>query len=389
MKVLVLAPHPFFQNRGTPIDVLLVLKVLVHRKNTMVDLLVYNEGSDVELPNLRSFRTPSTKLTRDIRPGFSFKKLIADFFMFFIAWRLVHRNRYDMVHAGEEAVFFAMLFKLLYGIPYAYDLDSSIAQQMVEKKSSLKRISPIFNLFEGLAIRKSMVNFPVCNALAELCERNKSKKTVTLHDISQLNNPDAPQTGKLKRELGIEGLILLYCGNLERYQGIDLLLDSFALACRKSNNLDLVIIGGVPEDLNFYKSKAQNLGIEQKTHFLGPKPFEQLDNFLAEADILVAPRIRGINTPMKVFPYLHSGKPVLLTDLYTHNQILSNNEAFLAPSNPEGFAEGIIRLAGDEKSRDQIGRNGRLFVERDHTFEAHSKRLNAAYDWIESQLRAT
>lgn len=388
MNVLVLAPHPFFQNRGTPIDDLLVLRVLATRKNTDVDLLVYNEGENIDLPNLRTFRTPSLKLTQNIRPGFSFKKLIADFFMFFIAWRLVYRNRYDVVHAGEEAVFFAMFFKLFYGIPYVYDLDSSIAQQMLEKNPSLNKFAHIFNLFEGLAIRKSLANFPVCNALAELCVKNKSKKTVTLHDISQLNNPDAIRTGKLKRELGIEGLIFLYCGNLERYQGIDLLLDSFALACRKTNNLDLVIIGGVPEDLNFYKLKTRKLGIEKKTHFLGPKPFEQLDSFLAEADILVAPRIKGINTPMKVFPYMHSGKPVLLTDLYTHNQILSNNEAFLAPSNPEGFAEGIIRLAGDERLRDQIGRNGRLFVERNHTFEAHCKRLNGAYDWIESQLVA-
>jgi hypothetical protein len=148
MKVLVLAPHPFFQNRGTPIDVLLVLKVLIYRNKTMVDLLVYNEGTDVELPNLRTFRTPSLNLTRNIRPGFSFKKLIADFFMFFIAWRLVHKNRYDVVHAGEEAVFFAMFFRLVYGIPYVYDLDSSIAQQMVEKNQSLKKISHILNLFE-------------------------------------------------------------------------------------------------------------------------------------------------------------------------------------------------------------------------------------------------
>ena len=91
---------------------------------------------------------------------------------------------------------------------------------------------------------------------------------------------------------------------------------------------------------------------------------------------------------MKVFPYMHSGKPVLLTDLYTHNQIFTENEAFLAPGNPEDFAAGIVSLAGDEKLRERIGKNGRVFVERNHTFEAHSRRLNEAYDWIESRLMA-
>lgn len=44
-------------------------------------------------------------------------------------------------------------------------------------------------------------------------------------------------------------------------------------------------------------------------HFFGPKPLKKLDHYLADADILVAPRIKGVNTPMKIFPYMHSGKP--------------------------------------------------------------------------------
>jgi glycosyltransferase involved in cell wall biosynthesis len=111
-----------------------------------------------------------------------------------------------------------------------------------------------------------------------------------------------------------------------------------------------------------------------------------LEAYLAEADILACPRIRGINTPMKIFPYLHSGRPVLATDLYTHNQRLSPNEAYLAPADPHGFAQGIVELAENEALRRQLGQNGMAFVEREHTYEAHRRRLNQAYDWIESQL---
>lgn len=386
MRILLLAPHPFFQNRGTPIDVLLVLRVLAERENTKVDFLAYNEGTDVALPNLSIFRTPDFRFTQNVRPGFSFKKLICDFFMFFQAWAMVHRNRYCLIHAGEETVFMAMFFRLIYKIPYVYDLDSSIAQQLVEKKPFLHKLSRFFNWMESQAIRNSLANLPVCNALAELCRKNYSRKTVTLHDISQLKNPYASSTGHLKRELDIHGLILLYCGNLESYQGIDLLLDSFQLACEKTSKVDLVIIGGIEEDIKYYKEKASSLGIDKRTHFLGQKPFDQLDKFLAEADILVAPRIKGINTPMKVFPYLHSGKPVLLTDLFTHAQILSNNEAYLAPPNPRGFSKGIIDLVEDEGLRTHLGENGYKFVEKSHTYLAHRKRLHGLYDWIEEQI---
>ena len=74
MKVLLLAPHPFYQERGTPIDVHLVIRVLSERIDTTVDLLVYNEGKDIELPGLRIFRIKNYKFLQNIRPGFSFKR---------------------------------------------------------------------------------------------------------------------------------------------------------------------------------------------------------------------------------------------------------------------------------------------------------------------------
>ena len=387
MKILVLAPHPFYQERGTPIDVMLVLRVLSERPGTKVDLLVYGEGIDVELPNLSIHRILPLKLTKGVRPGFSLKKLICDAQMVFKAWILVRANQYTIIHAGEEAVFIAMLFKFVYRIPYAYDLDSSIAQQLVEKKPLLRVFAFFFNWLEKKAIQNAVVNFPVCNALAALCKGNGSIKTVTLHDISQLKNPDAPSTGRLKKEIEIDKLVLVYIGNLEEYQGVDLLLDSFKIACNQLDEMDLVIIGGRDDDIQFYRQKAQNLRIADRTHFLGPKPFDQLDEYLAEADILVCPRIRGVNTPMKIFPYLHSGKPVLATDLYTHNQLLTKNEAYLAPADPQGFGNGIIALVENKTLRKTLGRKGKEFVEKEHTYEAHRKRLLDAYRWIESFLK--
>jgi len=386
MKILVLAPHPFFQERGTPIDVHLVLKVLTHRKDTFVDLLVYNEGTAVSLPNFKLIRIRNLSILQNIRPGFSLKKVIADILMFFKAWSMIRKNKYDFIHAGEEMVFSAMFFKILYKIPYAYDLDSSIAQQLVEKKPYFKKISSFFNWFESKAIQGSLIDFPVCNGLAKLCEEAGSKKHVTLHDISQLKNPNLLPTGSLKKELGVDKLFLKYVGNLEVYQGIDLLIDSFAIVTKENTEVDLVIIGGVPEDIKHYQGKVTDLGISDRVHFLGPKPFDTIDEYIAEADILVAPRIRGINTPMKVFPYLHSGKPVLLTDLYTHNQLLTNNEAYLAGATPREFADGIIELSTNEELRKKLGKSGKKFVEENHVFESHSKRLNKAYDWIEEQI---
>ncbi len=106
------------------------------------------------------------------------------------------------------------------------------------------------------------------------------------------------------------------------------------------------------------------------------------DDLLAEADVLVAPRVTGINTPQKIFPYLHSGRPVLVTDLPTHSQILTPEVACLAPAEPEGFADAIIALARDEPLRRRLGEAGRAFVEANHTFDAHQRRVDRLYDHV-------
>jgi glycosyltransferase involved in cell wall biosynthesis len=386
LYVLVLAPHPFLQNRGTPMDVHLLLKSLSERNGISMDVIVYPEGENVFLPNVTLYRVPTLININGIRPGFSLKKLYIDFFMFFYTWKMVHKNRYDLIHAGEESVFIAMIMKWIYKIPYVYDLDSSIAQQLVEQHPKLLNISRILNWLEGRAIRGALANAPVCNALSELCEKNNSAKTITLHDISQLKNPDLNRTKIIRKEINAEGLILLYCGNLEAYQGIDLLLESFQYVMNKTSDLDLVIIGGVSKHIEFYRNKAIALCIGDHVHFLGPIPIEKLDHYLADADILVAPRIKGVNTPMKIFPFMHSGKPVLLTNRYTHTQLVTKNEVYLAKAEPEAFARAILELAGDPELRERLGKNGRAFVEKEHVYSAHKKRVDSLYDWIMIQL---
>jgi glycosyltransferase involved in cell wall biosynthesis len=113
----------------------------------------------------------------------------------------------------------------------------------------------------------------------------------------------------------------------------------------------------------------------------------ELDEYLADADILTAPRTKGINTPMKIFPYMHSGKALLVTDLPTHSQILTSDVCVLAAPEPQAFADAIVELASDRELRERLGRAGRAFVEAEHTFEAHARRVNALYDHVDRAIR--
>jgi glycosyltransferase involved in cell wall biosynthesis len=385
MRILLIAPHQFYVDRGTPIDVDILLRALSARGDR-VDAVTYRSGEDRIYPGVTLHRAQVPAWLEPMRPGFSLKKLIANGWVFAKARQLVAANHYDIIHADEEGVFAAMWFKLRAGVPYVYDMDSSLPQQLVESNPLLTPARPLFNWCEAKAIRSAIAVAPVCNTLADLARDCGASHVTTLHDISQLPASQPALGRNLRKELGLSGTVLMYVGNLEAYQGVDLLMESFARISSQAN-CHLVIAGGIPCLIRRYCRKASRLGIGRSTHFIGPWPATQLRELLSQADILVSPRIRGIATPMKVFPYLHSGRPVLATALPTHTQILNESVCELTAPHSEAFGEAIIRLARDPGRRRRLSEAGQKFIEQNHTFAAHQQRVNELYSHIERELR--
>jgi hypothetical protein len=187
LNILVLAPHPFYQERGSPIALKQILRVLSERGDH-IHVVVYHEGKEVSYDNVAIYRIRNIPFVHHIRPGFSWQKVICDIFMFMKTIHLVVRNHYHMVHAVEESVFIALILKWLFKIPYIYDMDSSLPQQMVEKYPLLQPFLSFFNLFERVVVRNAIAVVPVCNALADSIDRYNPKKVVILQDVSLLNN---------------------------------------------------------------------------------------------------------------------------------------------------------------------------------------------------------
>jgi glycosyltransferase involved in cell wall biosynthesis len=385
MKVLLLAPHPFYQERGTPLAVDLLVRVLAELR-VDVDVLTYHVGKHVSYDHVTIHRIPNLPFIRNIRPGFSWEKVICDCFMFFKAIQLVIRHHYHWIHAVEESVFTAVVLKWVFRIPYTYDMDSSLGQQLIEQRPFLRHFEPVFDWFEAMAVRNANVVAPVCDALSAGIEKYRPGKVVLLHDVPAAHGPNSHDEIPLKAALGVDGLVIMYVGNLEAYQGIDLLLESFALVLNKTDRAELVIIGGEMSDIEKYQTKAEALSIHHKTHFLGPKPIEDLSGLLAQADILVSPRIKGNNTPMKLYSYLESGKGIVATDLPTHTQILDGKSAKLAQPIPVAFSEGLLALIEDASLRVQLGTAGKLLVKDKFNQTSYRVAVRSLVDWLERSV---
>jgi len=385
MNVLLIAPQPFYRERGTPIAVRLLAETLCALGHA-VDLLVYHEGEEIAFPGLRLLRAPPPPLVRDVPIGFSAKKLACDITLTASFLRLARPGRYDVVHAVEEAVFPAAWLRRRHQAAVVCDMDSDMVDQLV----GTSRLRRLFRRPLAAIVRRTLracdLVLAVCPSLAdrasELCP------TVPVRVLEDIPLTDAPHAAveDLRERFGIRGPLALYVGNLEPYQGIDLLLEALAVVGSEAP-VTLVVIGGIPADVARYGQQAAALGLSERVHFAGPRPVQQLGGYLDQADILVSPRTTGENTPMKIYSYLAAGRSILATDIGSHTQALDASCALLAPPDPGSLAAGLRRLAEDPGLRERLGRAGAGRAAERYSRAAYREKLSAAYALLEAATR--
>lgn len=382
MKILLIAPHPFYKERGTPIAVKLLIETLCEAKHN-VDLITFNEGEDITVDGLNIYRIPNLPFIKDVPIGFSIKKIIADVFITTKMIGLLRKNKYDVIHAVEEAIFSAAFLNKFFHKKLVYDMDSSMADQLIEKWEGLKKFSGLLNGFEKWATKNSTAVIPVCKYLANKVDLFSPETEVQiLEDIAFDPDYSKNQNEDIRTLFPVNSVIAMYIGNLEHYQGIDLMLEGVAKVNSKVN-FSIAIIGGNPESIMYYENKSKNLFIDQKINFLGTRSLDQLPFLLEQADILVSPRTKGKNTPMKVYSYLASGVPVLATNIDSHTQAMSDKEAKLFNPTPEGFAKAFEELLESKSERKRIGEAGKKLAEENYSLRSYKKKLNHIYEWLE------
>lgn len=386
MRILFLAPQPFYQERGTLIAVDLLLRAL-SRRGDRVDLLTFHLGENRELPGLEIIRIRPRPAPAKIRLGFSMAKVWCDVFLCSKALSLARSGKYDLIYAVEEAAFIALLINRLYRVPFVFDMDSSMADQLIERYPALSPAGRLLRWVESLPMRRATAVVPMCEAIAERARPQCPGFVHTLKDVSLVTDGEQPEPAEnLRAELDIRGPVAMYIGNLQAYQGIDLLLDAFDIALRSVPGAALLIIGGSDHDIATYRRKTAGMRLSNNVHFVGRRPVTQLGYFMSQADVLVSPRTKGVNTPMKIYSYLDSGIPVVATNLPTHTQVISDEVARLPDPNPESFAAALADLFQNDAERTRLANNARDLVSREHSEQAFRRQVGQLFGKLEERL---
>ncbi len=387
MKILFLAPQPFFEIRGTPINVRLFVKALSDLGHE-VDLLVYPHGDDVHIPNVTIKRVSKIPGVGKAPIGPSFAKIVYDAVMLIQAFYMRLRKKYDVVHAVEESVFIACLIKTVFGTPFVFDMDSHMSDQLSYSKfMKSKLLLRIFEKMETGTMKRASKVITVCPYLTDIARKHVDEsKIAQIEDIPmQIDLPPAGLPGDvLRKRIGISNgdHVVLYTGNLEKYQGIDLVMDAAEHVIEEMPSTKFVVVGGSGADYIKYGTMAKSRGLKENMIFTGPQPMEWMSVFMQISDVLLSPRLEGTNTPLKIYTYLDSGKPLVATDLPTHTQLLTPEVAILAKPEKMEYASAILLLLKDEKLREKIGAAGRDLVVNNYNYRTFKDKVAKAYGSI-------
>lgn len=388
LRALVIAPQPFFSNRGTPLSVYYRTLVMAEL-GVNVDLITYGEGQDVDIPNLRIIRIPRFGWLGNVKVGPSYLKLFLDFFLTLRLFIQLLVRRYDFVHAHEEAIFICRYLKPLFRFRLVYDMHSNLAQQLTNTRFTRSQLlKGLFRHLQESCIRVSDAVITICPDLANYVNavHDGGRKNILIENsifdpvrvvASEVgkSGPPGQQSPAPYASLPADRRIILYAGTLENYQGIELLLNAFHETLQSCEDAFLLVAGGTESQVQHYTDLSRDLAIDEHVLLLGNRPQREVPGYMEQASILVSPRTEGTNTPLKIYQQIASGIPLVATDIESHTQVLDDSVAFLASPEPGAYAQAIVQALSQQEDAAERARRARQLYDEKYSRASYTEKM--------------
>lgn len=159
-------------------------------------------------------------------------------------------------------------------------------------------------------------------------------------DLGEFDIQISKEEARNKTNLPKNTKIVMYTGHLFPWKGVDILGE----AAKLLPAVKFVFIGGMSTDTESFKNK---FGKIENISVLGHKPHKEIAILLKAADVLVLPnsakeKISAYTSPLKLFEYMASGRPIVASDLLSIKEILNNQNSVLVGSDSsEELVRGI------------------------------------------------
>ncbi len=383
-RVLFIASQPFFQWRGSPIRLgfdLMSLSQLGYE----VEFLTLPIGERREIPGVKITRAPNLLHSKKISIGPSPLKLFFDFLLFWMALGRVIKRRYAVVHGVEDCGIVALVCARIGRAKMVFERHSDPASYK-KKKGLGNLILKMYATVERFVMRHADAVIGTGPGLVENAGKvRRDGRACLIPDIPSSLEPADPETTAALRKKYVrdaDDIIIGYVGSFAVYQGIDLLFDAIPLVVHKVPKARFAIIGGSQQEIAACRARLEAAHCPDAATFIGFVDPDKLPSYLASFDILLSPRISGMNTPLKLLDYLKANVPIVATDCEANRLILDKTTAELTPLTPDGFAKGIVRLCTDPARREALAGAGQDILRAHHSFPVFKDGLRKCYEYV-------
>lgn len=181
---------------------------------------------------------------------------------------------------------------------------------------------------------------------------------------------------------GLKGPIITFVGRLDRYKGVDFLLEAFKRVITQNSNSRLLIVGTGPDE-TLLKDKTVRLHLEENIQFLGKR--EDVFSLLLDSDIFVLPTLsEGMSNVL--LEAMACGLPVVTTSVGGNCDLISNghNGLLVPPGDSDALGEALIEILHDAALAGRLGDEARKTVQENYSLEFITDRYLALYNRITS-----
>lgn len=368
---------PFPTRQGTQAAVRSMLDALVQERHR-ASLLTYGAGEPAEEPAYAWHRLADSPRLRDFRSGPSARKLVLDARMIPELRRLWRRTTPTAV-VGHHVE--ATLAALGAGVrPLVYLAHTSLEPELPTYPLPVPR--PLLGrLGRGLDVgvcRRADAVGAVSPLLATMLSRRAGVAVRHVPVPWPLPPPTlANERSTARRELGLgpADRALLYSGNLDGYQGWEVLV---AALCRLAPSWpELRWLVATDSDPAPLVSAARSGGVADRLRVLPSGSERDRRRVHAGADLVVVPRRSPGGLPIKLIDALSRGAPTLAMHRAAAGLPLDGVALLVTDDDVGALAAGIRLALTAPDGLAELGSKGRRYVSRSHSAHAFRESLDS------------
>lgn len=179
--------------------------------------------------------------------------------------------------------------------------------------------------------------------------------------------------------------VLLYIGDTSLRRGLLTAIKSLSKLKNKIPNIQLVIVGKNNLDDVVLKETVLKYKLQDYVDFQGWQEPSLFPSYIFASDICISPLHKNVHHDTtyanKLFQYMSFEKPLLVSNATAQEKLVCEINIGLVHKEKESidFFEKVLKLYNDKSLREKLGKNGKLFIENQFSWDKTSKDLVHLY----------